>query len=417
MPRLTTSMIAAITIPAGKREAWMSDDEVVGLRIRATAGRKTFFACWTDPATAERRRQKLGFFGAITLDQARIAARAVFGDVAKGGDPISARAERRATAERARAEAALTLEVLVDEWANLHLSRRRPSYAREAVRAIKFAFHGRLAAPATALSKSAVVNVLDALAAAGKAAIAARTLAYGRACYSWAQKRDKVPSNPFSGLPVPAGVVARERVLTDAELGRVWIAAKNMAPPFGPLFCMLLLSLARREEVAGMRWSELSADLQTWTIPGARMKKGKVHISTLPDVAREVLAAVPRIDGQDLVFSTTGRTPVSGFTRAKRALDIVSGVTDWRLHDIRRTGVSALARFGINPVIADKLLAHEASTLHGAARVYQRHDFQQERAAALATWAAHVLQCGNPEHATASNVARLQDRRRVGAIK
>jgi hypothetical protein len=63
----------------------------------------------------------------------------------------------------------------------------------------------------------------------------------------------------------------------------------------------------------------------------------------------------------------------------------------WRLHDIRRTGVSTLARLGIDSIVADKLLGHQAAKLRGVAAVYQRHDFADERARALETWAAHVL--------------------------
>jgi len=412
MPKLTEDAIKGLAIPAGKREAWLSDSHVVGLRVRAMAGAKTFYACWTDRATGERRREKLGFWGALTLEKAREATRAILGDVAKGEDPEAKREARRAEAARDKAERALTLETLVDDWASLHLAKKRPRYTAEAVRAIKHAFAADLAKPAARLSRAEAVNTLDGLVKAGKVAIAGRTLAYGRACYTWAQKRGKVADNPFAGLPIPAGVEARERVLTDDELGRVWTAAKGMGQPFGPLFRVLLLTLARREEVAGMRWSELSADLSTWTIPGARMKRGAAHVVALPEAAREALRDVARVQGQDLVFSTTGKTPVSGFTKAKAALDKAAKVTGWRLHDMRRTGVSGLAAMGFNPVVADKLLAHQPSTLHGAARVYQRHDFAEERARALEAWAAHVLRCAErkPE-AEAGNVAVLAERR------
>lgn len=281
----------------------------------------------------------------------------------------------------------------MDDWAKLHLAGKRPRYAAEAVRAIKHAFAPHLSKPAARLTRAEAVNTLDALVRAEKVAIAGRTLAYGRACYAWGTKRGKIADNPFANLPIPAGVVARERVLTDAELGRVWTAAAAMGEPWGPLFRVLLLTLGRRDEVAGMRWSEVADDLATWTIPGARMKKGAAHIVALPEAARDALRAVTRVHGQDLVFSTTGKTPVSGFTKAKATLDKASKATDWRLHDIRRTGVSALAAMGFNPMVADKLLAHQPSTLHGAGRVYQRHDFAEERKRALEAWEAHVLRC------------------------
>ena len=391
MPKLTERAIAALTIPAGKREVWLSDAEVIGLRVRAMAGGKTFYACWTDRATGERRRERLGIWGSITLDQARGAARAILGEIAKGDDPKAKREARRVAAETAKAEAALTLAALVDDWAALHLAHKRPRYAAEAVRAIKHAFDKHLKRPAARLTKAEVVTVLDDLTKAGHAAMAGRTLAYGRACFTWAVKRGRLPSNPFAGVPVAAGIVARERVLTTEEVGRIWTAAKGMGEPWGPFIRLLLLTLARREEVAGMRWPELSPDLSTWTIPGARMKRGQAHVVALPEPAREALRSVTRIKGQDLVFSTTGKTPVSGFTKAKAALDKAAKVTDWRLHDIRRSGVSALAAMGFNPVVADLLLAHKPATLSTVAQVYQRHDYADERARALEAWAARVL--------------------------
>ena len=369
MAKLTEDRIAALTIPAGKREAWLSDDRVAGLRVRAMAGAKTFYACWTDRATGERRRERLGAWPGLTLEKARDAARVRLGDLAKGIDPRAVRAAQREAAERDKAERALTLASLVEDWAALHLSHKRPRYAAEAVRAIKVAFAKHLTKPAARLSKAEAVAVLDGIAKDGSAAMAGRTLAYGRACYAWAEKRGRVPDNPFKGVPIPAAVVARDRVLTDEETGRIWNAALGMGEPWGPLFRVLLLTLARREEVAGMRWSEISADLSTWTIPAARMKRGQAHTVALPEPARDALGAVTRIKGQDLVFSTTGKTAVSGFTKSKAALDKAAKVTGWRLHDIRRTGVSALAALGINPVTADLLLAHLPQRLSTVVRV------------------------------------------------
>lgn len=329
------------------------------------------------------------------FDQAREAARARLGAVAKGIDVKAEREKRRAEAERERSERALTFGTLIEEWAALHLKHRRQRYAREAQRALRYAFADALNRPAAHITRADVVNTLDTLIKADKAAMAGRTMAYGRACYGCAEKRGKVPANPFMSVPIPAGTAEREHVLTDEEVGRIRQAAAGMSYPWGPLFLLLLLTLARREEVAGMRWSEISPDLTTWTIPSGRMKRGLPHVVILPAAARDVLMPIPRIDGQDLIFSTTGRTPVSGFTKAKAALDRISGAAGWRLHDIRRTGVSALARMGIDSLVADKLPAHQPSKLRGAARVYQRHDFASERAAALQAWAAHVQRCAN----------------------
>jgi integrase len=397
LPKLTDRFLATFKPVPGKKDRLAFDTECRGLGVRASSnGTRTFIVQWTDPATAQKRREPLGVWGGITVDQARDAARARLGDVAKGIDPRAVRLAARAKADAERAEVKLTLDALVDQWANLHLAARRPRYRTEAVRAIKVAFADYRKRPAARVTRSDAVNVLDQLIRADTPAIAGRTLAYARACYGWAEKRGKVPANPFTGLPIPAGVEARDRVLSSEELGRVWNAAFAMAEPWGPLFRVLVMTLARREEVAAMRWSELSPDFTMWTIPGSRMKRGQAHIIALSDPARDALRAVTRIKGRDLVFSTTGKTHVSGFTKAKAALDKAAKVTDWRLHDFRRTGVSALASMGFDSIVADKLLAHQPGKLSGVARVYQRHDFAPERKAALEAWATHVLRCENP---------------------
>jgi integrase len=236
--------------------------------------------------------------------------------------------------------------------------------------------------------------VLDAMARAGRAAMAGRTLAYARACFGWAARRGMVAGNPFQGLPIAAGSEARDRVLTDAEVGAVWRAAGAMGWPFGPVVRLLLLTAQRRDEVAHMRWGEVAPDLAVWFIPKERLKSGRAHVVHLAPEARAVLAGVPRLDGRDLVFSTNGLRPVSGFTKAKERLDRLSGVAGWRLHDIRRTAVSWMAGNGFSPMVADLVLAHATRTgLTTVGRVYQHAEMLPERRAALRAWARHVLAC------------------------
>ena len=82
--------------------------------------------------------------------------------------------------------------------------------------------------------------------------------------------------------------------------------------------------------------------------------------------------------------------PFPGFSRAKRRLDQLSGVAGWRLHDLRRTCVSGMARLGIAPHVADKILNHQSGAISGVAAIYQRHEFLSQRQEALETWGAHV---------------------------
>jgi integrase len=332
--------------------------------------------------------------------------------------------QKRAAAAAVQANAAYTLDSLIDEWHALALVRSRPSYRNEACRSLRLAFRQDLDKPASALLKARVLQVIDDYDKAGKHATARLVRAYGRACFTWAFKRGSIAANPFDGLPSGIAAVARDRLLTNAEIGAIWRAACDMAEPAGPFIRLALLTLARREEVAGLRWSEISPDLNQWTIPAYRMKRGQAHVVTLTDAAREALGAVTRIDGQDLVFAAESRTPmtgapkpgqdakkpISGFSKIKARLDKRSGVSGWVLHDFRRAGASTLARLGFSPIVADKLLAHQPSALSSVARVYQQHDFNAEKAAALEAWAAHVLRCASGA-LEAGNVADLAKHR------
>jgi integrase len=406
MPKFTDRFLAGLKLKPCEKDRLVFDSECRGLGVRLTPKSLRFLAQWTDPATKRKVRDPIGVWGNITIAQARDAARARLGDVAKGINPHAERLRAREEAERERAAAALTFDKLVSDWESLHLAERRERYRVEAVRAIRHAFPRLMNQPAAWISREDAVDALDELVKAGKAAMAGRTLAYAHAAFRWAQKRGKIKSNPFQGLPIAAGAADRERVLTDAELGEIWEATGNEYP-WGPFFRLALLTLQRREEVAGLRWSELTPDLSLWSLPGSRTKNGRPHDVHLSKSARDVLRAIARVEGQDLVFSTTGKTPISGFSKAKTALDatIVRARAEkaahysakpakhepWRLHDLRRTGVSTLARLGFDSIVVDKILAHQPARLRGVASVYQRHSFARERATALDAWAAHIL--------------------------
>jgi integrase len=429
MPKLTDRFLVGLKVEAGRKDRLVFDTACPGLGVRVTTkGTRTFLVQWTDPATRRKVREPLGVWGGITIDQAREAARARLGAVAKGIDPKAERTRRRAEAERERAEAALTFDALIEEWKALHLAHRRPRYAAEAVRAIRSGLPGLLKRSAARISRTDAVNALDQVVKAGKVVAAGRTMAYARACYAWGKRRGKVPENPFAELPISAGATERERVLSDTEIASVWAATDALPYPFGPFYKLAILTLQRREEVAGMRWSEIAPDLTKWTIPGARMKNGKPHDVHMSEAARVVLRSIPRVHGCDLVFSTTtyrlttddggaprGKrkrepTPISGFSQGKRYLDAAivkarsdaaaklgqkpKAMTAWRVHDLRRTGVTTLAALGFDSIVVDKLLAHQPGKLRGVAGVYQRHDFARERAAALDAWAAHVTGTG-----------------------
>src|SRR5262249_60956905 len=139
--------------------------------------------------------------------------------------------------------------------------------------------------------------------------------------------------------------LARSRVLTDDELRRLWLAAETYPGPFGAYLRFTLLTATRRSESAGLRRDELSDSGSTWIVPGSRYKNGKDTLIPLSQAAQAIVAAQPVLG--DYVFSTDGSKPLGGFTKRKADFDKVSGVSDCRLHDLRRTARTVLSRAGI----------------------------------------------------------------------
>ncbi len=382
--KLTQARIAALFCPVGKRDALIFDDDQRGLGVRVTAGgSKSFLAQYT--VHGQKRRVPLGSCDALPLAKAREAARAIMGDVAKGIDPA---AERRAAAAETRQKAerdALTLSKLIDDWRELHLVNRREGYAVEAVRSIRRAFADYLEWPAADIDRALAVKVLDGMAREGSAAAASHACAYGKACFGWAIARGTLAANPFLGVPV-APTAKRDRVLSDEELAAIWRATDGPGS-FNGIVRVLMLSGQRRDEVSGMEWAELAGDLSTWTIPGTRAKNGAASVVPLAPAVRELIKARPRAAA--LVFAGE-KGQFSGWSKAKAALDARSGVTDWVLHDLRRTVATNLQKLGVRLEVTEAVLNHTGSRA-GVVGLYQRHDWAREKEAALGAWATHVL--------------------------
>jgi integrase len=194
--------------------------------------------------------------------------------------------------------------------------------------------------------------------------------------------------SPAEGIPLPTKEVARDRVLNDDELARVIIAARQIGGPYGGIVELLALTGQRREEAARCVWDEIDLDNRLWTLPNLRTKNAKPHIVHLSDLAIAVLGRAKKLG--KFVFSAAGTHPFQDFSNAKRELDAISGVTGWRLHDLRRTCVSGMAGLGVAPHVADKILNHQSGTISGVAAVYQRHQFMAERREAIEKWGAHI---------------------------
>jgi integrase len=380
--KLTQRRIDELTAEPGKRDRLVFDDEQGGLAVRVTEnGSKSYLLQFS--FAGQRERMGLGNCRSVSLADARKAAAGHLGQVALGINP---KETLRAVAEAAKVQKQkrdISLGKLIETWANKHLVSKSLNYRREAVRAIRRAFNDDLNRPAIALTKSRVIAVLD----EAPAFMARLTAIYGAALFSWAVDREMVPANPFDRAKVGRTTIQRDRVLTDDELRAIWRAAAQMGR-YGAAIQMLMLTGQRRLEVAEMPWIEVQGDL--WTIQACRSKNNKDHILPLPAAAQNLIDAQPRIS--DLVF---GR--LQNWSRDKAALDAASGVSNWRLHDLRRTVATGLQRLGVRLETTEAILNHTSGTRGGIVGIYQRHDWLFEKGAALNAWAAHLESIVNGE--------------------
>ena len=380
------------------------DNAEPGFGVRVTAGGKRVLIFQYRFGVLVRRH-RIGVWGqgGLTAVKGRKEAERLRGLVRNGRDPVAElrnAKEAAAEAERKRravfAADAFTVSKLIDAWETKGVAHRRASYVGDATGRLRNYLADWMERPAGSITKLEVIQVLDQIETERGTTSARRGLAYARAAYGWAHKRGMVDVNPFAGITAPGKENPRDRVLTAEEIGAIWTATAQLEPAHRAYVRVLMLTLQRLEEVAGMAWAELSEDRSTWSIPGERTKNGRAHVVHLTPLARESLAGLPVIAGNPFVFAGRQKGHIGGFSKTKRSLIEAMGKigeSDWRFHDFRRTGVTALSTMGIPPHVADKILNHVTGTIRGVAAVYNRAEFLAERKASLEAWSAYVLRC------------------------
>ena len=218
-----------------------------------------------------------------------------------------------------------------------------------------------------------------------------RVLSFTKRFFNWCVSRDYLEVSPANGIAKFKTEVSRERVLNDDEMEAVYNATWTMDYPFAPLFRILIFTGQRLNEVAGLRWSEVDFTEKRWVIPSNRAKNKSGHVVHLSAPVISELRFLRQVSQHDLIFTTTGTTAVSGFSKANRKLDGLSGVTDWRLHDLRRTFATvATEKLGFEPVVVDRALNHVSGSVKGVAAVYQRGQYLEGRRTVLDAWANHI---------------------------
>jgi len=365
MKRLLTDRFCAGAKPRDGVQTDYFDTQVSGLALRVSEARKT----WTLHCTlgGKRRRLTFGTYPAISLSGARTRADEAKAVIAGGHVPGFS------TAETLRDICELYLareggKLRSAEWRKRLLDRHvYPTLGSRPIAEIK---------------RSEIVRLLDVVEEGSGPAMATQTLALVRKIMNWhASRTDDFVSPVVRGMArTKPNEQARDRILTDDEIRRVWAINNGV---FSHYVRFLLLTAARRNEASEMEWAELAGS--DWTLPADRNKTKLDLVRPLSRTAREIIESLPKAG--PFVFTTNGTTPISNFSQFKRRLDAASGTQGWTLHDLRRTARSLMSRAGVPTDHAERCLGHVIGGVRG---VYDRHEYHAEKQQAFEALASLI---------------------------
>ncbi len=372
----------------------MWDATLPGFGLRVTPnGRKTWNVMCREGK--RQRRLTLGKYPLVSLAEARERAGKVLRAVADGKVPEAAIPAPQPEGP--------TVAEAVAQFIERYAKPRNRCWYQQQKHLVKELCkpHGKQSL--SSLTRKDLTAILDDMVARGAPIHANRVLCDIRKFLNWCVERGILENSPALGLKPPSKEISRDRVLTDDELRAVWNAACGDGWPFGTIIKLLVLTGQRRGEVTSMRWDEIDLGRAIWTIPAERSKNGRAHEVPLSDLAMALVREVPRVDDQQMLFSTNGQNPVSGISKAKGRIAEVVAAKDWRVHDIRRTVASGMARLGVSPHIIEKVLNHLTGQISGLAAVYNRHGYAAEKVEALSRWGLHVSALVQPSEVRGSN--------------
>lgn len=391
--KLSKTTVDRLKLPPGKSELIVFDDTLpgFGLRIRA-GGKRTWITQYR--VGSKQRRVTLGTVNNCDADLARKHAKDALARVQLGQDP---QAER--TAARAPKAREMTLGELIDRYLPIADRGLKASTFYGVQLHLKKHWQPLHNLELQNIERRHVAAELGRIAESSGLYGANRSRAALSALFSWAIGEGFADANPVIGTNKATAEVSRDRVLTDGELSLVSQLAGN--GHYGAILRLLVLTGQRREEVGGMRWSEIDIEGALWRIGADRTKNGLAHDVPLSAPALAVLSGLEPRDRRDHVFGA-GDGAFQGWSNAKTALDKrVSkslakseggALKPWRLHDIRRTVATRLGEdLGVLPHVVEAILNHISGHRAGVAGIYNRAIYATEKRAALDLWAGHVV--------------------------
>jgi integrase len=342
---------------ATKTPGHLKDPGQPGLELRIWPGGKRTWSLQCHDAAGRVRRFVLGYHPALGLAAAREACRKLREDVRNGADPIADGKARRDAVQQAR-DGKNTLRELLGIYARQRGAALRtwPEYRRR----IESVFATQLDQPLPELNLQKLQRCVDTWPSAQSAAAATR---YLRPIVKWAAHPGRgYVDRDLVLIAQPATGPRRQRVLAAEELTRLLPTLRASASAYAGAMQFILMTLARRSEVARARWSDIDLDAKLWRLP--QTKNGREHIIPLSEQAIELLRARrPEIpDLTAFVFLSAdegdGSLPLGNWDRATKIIMRDSGTNGWHRHDLRRSGATLLGNLGVEPHIIEAGLNH-----------------------------------------------------------
>ena len=409
--RLTDRKLKSLRRTGTRYDVMDSEVRGFGLRVSET-GQKTFILIARYPGSPNPTRRAIGEYPSLSLEKARERARRWRDLVGQGIDP-KAEEERLKRIELRKHQT--TFAAVAEDYLERHVKgQRRASDSEREIRKELIAPLGER--PIASITREDVVLLVDSVARKPAPYLAHIVLGHARSLFNWAINRGTygLETSPCDRVK-PAALIGpkqpRQRVLSDAELAALWHGSEELGYPFDPLYQLLVLTGARKSEVAGARWGEFNLPKKIWTVPPERFKSNASHLVPLSDAAVSIIEALPRFTKGDHLFTTTyGEKPISGFSKGKDRLDklmveqLGSTPSPWVIHDIRRTVRTRLASLRIPDLVAEMVIGHGRK---GLQRVYDQHTYEAEMREALELWAARLRDIVTPPP---ENVVHMRER-------
>jgi len=383
--KLNRRSVTGLKLSSDTRDKIYFDDEMkgFGFRLRREGARlsRTWVAQYR--AKGRTRRQTIGNYEKVTAEQARDAAKVIFGKVAAGEDPQGDKQAQRLSAAR-------TLHSVATDYLAMKESKLRPASYRMAKLYLTGSYFRPLyPVDITDITRADIAPCLNRIERDSGHVTAHMARSALSSLYSWALKEGVVEQNPVVGTRDPGKATSRDRVLKDAEIAAIWRACGG--DDYGRIIKLLICFGMRRDEVGGLRHSEIDLDAGTITLPAERVKNGHAHVLPLLGLARSIIASIPRT-GRDHLFGTRSSSGHTGWDRCKKDLDarLAGKVAAWRVHDLRRSVATGMADLGVEPHIIEAVLNHYSGHRAGDAGTYNRSRYEKQVERAMSIWCSHL---------------------------